>query len=104
MSAPVDGREASSFRGYWSVMEVRERLASLAEWYEANRPGVDTITMRGKDFDLLVRWPNAAKVAGFTVEKDQPPRFGRFTLARNREPERYQPKPVKRLKVPARVS
>lgn len=59
--------EASHFRGIQGIREIKTRMARLAHWNKQFRPDVRTLALGRKDFDLIARWPKAAKVEGFDV-------------------------------------
>lgn len=82
--------EQSVFRGYKAISEVAARVRPLAEWMQQHRPGATSITLRGADYDLVVRWPKAAAMLGFQVPEQGPPKFGGFTISRDRTPDRYE--------------
>jgi hypothetical protein len=52
----------STFRGEKSIREVIERMVELAAWQERFKPGLQTLRLYQKDFDLIIRWPKAAFV------------------------------------------
>lgn len=78
-------------RGYWSIKEVVDYLKPLAAWFEQNRPSVRNITLRGRDYDLVARWPKAAEQHGFSV-RDGVMQYGSITLTRDKGRARYDRK------------
>lgn len=54
--------EATSFRGYWAIKEVLERMDPLVEWTKRFKAHQRHITLARKDYDLIRRWPKAAHV------------------------------------------
>lgn len=57
----------SYFRGMRAIEEVLERLKPLAEWTKQFKPEQRHIVLQKKDFDVIERWPKAARVVGFHV-------------------------------------
>jgi len=60
---------ASSFRGYWSIGELVERMVALAQHNERFRPDIKHLTLDRRDIDLIRRWPKAATAHQITVSK-----------------------------------
>ena len=86
----MNDTDVSYFRGYWSIREViEERMNPLAEWLKENRPSCRVMTLRGKDYDLVRRWPKASGLLGITVTKDATT-FKGFELHRDKAPARYE--------------
>lgn len=59
--------EVSSFRGIQGIREAKARLAKLAAWYKTYKPDVSELCISRIDYDLIVRWPKAAHIEGFTA-------------------------------------
>jgi hypothetical protein len=82
--------DAPSFRGYWAIREVVERLAPLAEWTKRFKPNQQHLTLQRKDYDLILRWPKAAHVNDVTVINGEAWYHG-LELTYDGGPRRYQP-------------
>ncbi len=79
-----------TFRGYHSITEVVERMATLADWMQANKPACRAITLRRSDLDLLQRWPKAAALHQIFTNEGVTYWRG-FTLRADKSPPRYEP-------------
>lgn len=84
----VDPKD-SYFRGYVGMEAIRTAVFRLAEWMKANRPSCRQITLKGKDYDYVRRWPRAASMHGFTVTETGA-LFDGFELRRAVGPKRYE--------------
>lgn len=51
-----------TFRGYWAIKEVLDRMAPLAAWTKQFKPQQRHLTLPRKDYDLIRRWPKASHV------------------------------------------
>lgn len=81
--------EPSSFRGYWAIKEAVDRMAPLAMWFKTNRPSARAMTLDGRDFDLIKRWPKAAEIHKVAFHEDGRMFYEGFELRRDHKPERY---------------
>ena len=61
--------EGSSFRGYWAIREVIDRMDPLVDWTKQFKPQQRHVTLPRKDFDLIRRWPKAASVLNIDVHE-----------------------------------
>lgn len=82
------GARESTFRGYWAIVEVMNRVGRLGEWMKEHRPACKTITLQRKDHDLLCRWPKAAALCEVEFYADVVMWKG-FVLRADTGPSRY---------------
>jgi hypothetical protein len=82
--------ETPTFRGYWAIREVVERLWPLADWTRQFKPNQRHLTIRRKDYDLIMRWPKAAHVNQIEVMNGEAWYHG-LELTYDGGPRRYQP-------------
>jgi hypothetical protein len=80
--------QTSVFRGYKSIQEAMDHIKPLAEWMKANRPTCKRITLKGPEYDLIQRWPKAAKLFGIQVTETSIIYDG-FEFGRDKKPQRY---------------
>lgn len=77
-----------TFRGYWAIKEVLDRMQPLAEWTKQFKPQQRHLTLERKDYDLIRRWPKAAHIHG--IECVGPETwFHEFELTYDGGPRRY---------------
>lgn len=62
----------SSFRGYHGISTVVSNMQTLADGLSHRRPPAGSITLRAKDYDLIVRWPKAAELHGIVISQGAP--------------------------------
>jgi len=55
-----------SFRGYGAIGQIVADLKPLAEFMKAYTPSVRTIRLHPDDYRMVVRWPKAAELHGFS--------------------------------------
>jgi hypothetical protein len=79
----------STFRGFWSIAEVRERTVRFADWLQKFKLDCHEITLARKDFDLIRRWPKAAQLNEFTIT-DESVTFKGFKLKPAKGEGRYE--------------
>lgn len=77
-----------TFRGYWSIKEVLERMDPLVEWTKKFKPQQRHITLARKDYDLIRRWPKASHVHQIEVVGPETWYHG-FELTYDGGPTRY---------------
>lgn len=72
----------SAFQGHREIAAVIERIRPLAQWLDANRTkaGEVTLTLRRRDYALLMRWPQAASLHQVWFDPSGAPHWGRYTL------------------------
>lgn len=72
----------SASQGRRLIDAVMERIRPMAQWMDTNRPGTGEmfLTVFKRDYDLLVRWPQAAMRYQVWFDDDGNPHFGRFAL------------------------
>ncbi len=85
----VASKPQSYFRGYWSIMEVVERMRPLADWMERFKPGQKELTLIRKDWDLIARWPKAASLFDIAVD-EKGLHWRGFQLKPDGKPGRYE--------------
>ena len=81
----------STFRGYHAISAVVSNMRVLAEGLAHRRPPAQTMTLRAKDYDLIVRWPKAAELHEIVISEGAP--FWRGYALRR---EHGRPLPVRR--------
>jgi len=81
--------DAPSFRGYWSIKEVLDRMQPLAEWTRKFKPNQRHLTLPRKDYDLIRRWPKAAHIHQIEVVGSEV-WFHEFELTYDGGPRRYE--------------
>lgn len=64
--------EKSALRGYEAIATLIARMTPLADWLFLNRPAVSSITLTQRDFDLILRSPDAAGLHGICFREGQP--------------------------------
>lgn len=84
----------SYFRGYHAIGEVAAKAKRLAEHAGRFTRDLKVLRLYRRDYDLVARWPNAAKLHGFEFT-GAVISYGGFRIDCDRTPERY---PVNRPK------
>lgn len=76
-------------KGYWSISELVQRMAPLAEWTKRFKPEQGYLRLSRKDYDLIRRWPKAAHSLEIEVTKSGAWYRG-LELTYDAGPKRYQ--------------
>lgn len=82
----------ATFRGYWAIKELIERLEPLTEWTKQFKPAQRHITLARKDYDLVRRWPKAAHIHQIECVGPETWYHG-YELTYDGGPRRYRPPP-----------
>ena len=64
--------EISTFRGYQAIRTVVSTMETLAEGLAHRRSPAQTMTLRARDYDLIVRWPKASELHGIVINEGGP--------------------------------
>lgn len=75
------------FRGFHAIGEVAKKARRIAD-NAAFLPNVRTLRLYRRDYDLVARWPNAAKLHGFEFTAGVMSFHG-FQLAYDHTAQRY---------------
>lgn len=81
--------QTSIFRGLRGIEDIKAMMAPMVDWLLAYKPEPRHLTLHRKDYDLIVRWPKAAKLAGFSISAEGIVTYKDIVLSYDKRPGRY---------------
>ena len=65
-------------------------MTPMVEWVLKYKPEPRHLTLHRKDYDLIARWPKAAKLAGFSISEEGIVTYKDIVIGYDKRPGRYQ--------------
>lgn len=83
--------QTSIFRGLRGIEDTKAMMTPMVDWLLKYKPeGSRHLTLHRKDYDLIVRWPKAAKLAGFAISAEGILTYKDIVIGYDKRPGRYQ--------------